>query len=247
MDRISLWLLLFSSLLFSSCSKRYQIEGRSSISLLDGRMLYLKVPVGNDLVNIDSAEVIHGSFQMAGRVDSTVVASLFMDNQNVMPVILEKGSIVITIENSKLHVQGTPLNNSLYDYIEQRNSLESHAYELERTESRMIMEGHSLEQVEIKMNEVRQSLLQQVTALNKSFIQKNYTNLLGPSLFLMVCEGYDSPVMPHFIKQILDEAPACFKENVQVQSYIDVVRSSMQDLRSESESLSGVYSSLVSH
>lgn len=240
-------LLLFSFLLFSSCAQHYTIEGSSSISLLDGRMLFLKVYAANGLVNIDSAEVIHGSFQMEGHVDSTVIASLFMDNRNIMPVVLEKGNIVITIENSKLQVGGTPLNTSLYEYIDKRNALDDHATELERNESRMIMEGHSMQEIEAKMNELRQEYIQHVNALNKSFIQKNYTNLLGPSLFLLASEGYDSPVMPHFLKQIIDEAPACFKENRLIKTYVESVRTTLRDMQEESESIPTTYSSFAPH
>ena len=59
-----LYFFLFCAVLFASCSKKYKIEGTSSVSLLDGKMLFIKVPAGDHWENIDSAEVIHGLFKM---------------------------------------------------------------------------------------------------------------------------------------------------------------------------------------
>ena len=71
-----LYFFLLCAMLCTSCSKKYKIEGTSSVSMLDGKMLFIKIPVGDKLVNIDSAEVIHGLFEMQGKVDSTVLASV---------------------------------------------------------------------------------------------------------------------------------------------------------------------------
>lgn len=63
-----LYFFLLCAILCASCSKKYKIEGTSSVSMLDGKMLFIKIPVGNQLMNIDSAEVIHGLFKMQGKV-----------------------------------------------------------------------------------------------------------------------------------------------------------------------------------
>ncbi|MGL4853034.1 MAG: DUF4369 domain-containing protein [Phocaeicola sp.] len=237
MKRNCLFILLLALLGFTSCSNCYEIEGRSSVSLLDGRMLFLKVAVGDKLVNIDSAEVVHGSFQMSGKIDSVVIASLYMDTRSIMPIVIEKGKIAISIDNTNIYAAGTPLNNSLYEYMEKRATIESSAYELERKESRMIMEGVSLQEIQSKMNKERQGVLQEMNALNKAFIQKNYTNLLGPSAFLMVCDGYERPILTNFLKQILEEAPSCFKENNQIRSYIEAARDYTRNQNEDSEVL----------
>ena len=136
-----LCLFIFCTIIFTSCGKKYKVEGISSVSLLDGKMLFIKVPSGNKLVNIDSAEVIHGLFKMKGKVDSTVIASLYMDDQCITPFVLEDGKITINIDNAGTTIKGTPLNNRLNDFILKKNSLDDRAYEVERLESRMIMDG----------------------------------------------------------------------------------------------------------
>ena len=55
---------LISVLVLTSCASGYSIEGSSSVSRLDGKMLFVKVPSGAQMVNVDSAEVVHGLFQM---------------------------------------------------------------------------------------------------------------------------------------------------------------------------------------
>ena len=59
-----------------SCASEYQIEGNSSVARLDGKLLFVKVPVDGKLINVDSAEVVHGLFEMQGEVDSAQIASL---------------------------------------------------------------------------------------------------------------------------------------------------------------------------
>ena len=93
------------------------------------------------MVKVDSAEVIHGIFKMEGVLDSSVIASLYMDDINIMPFVIEKGKIAINIDNARIVVSGTPLNDRLYDFVGKKTSLDDRAYELERKESRMIMDG----------------------------------------------------------------------------------------------------------
>ena len=71
------------------------------MSSLDGRMLFIKTLEDGKWVKIDSAEVIHGLFTMKGVVDSIMMATLYMDNEAIMPLVIEKGNIKITIANTQ--------------------------------------------------------------------------------------------------------------------------------------------------
>ena len=85
-----LFFSVVSLLAFTSCASEYKIEGSSSVSRLDGKMLFVKVPSGDRMLSIDSAEVIHGMFKMEGITDSTSMASLYMDDESIMPFVIEK-------------------------------------------------------------------------------------------------------------------------------------------------------------
>ncbi len=54
--------LMLLLVLFASCSRKYKVEGVSSVTSLDGKMLYLKTLRDGQWIAIDSAEVVHGLF-----------------------------------------------------------------------------------------------------------------------------------------------------------------------------------------
>jgi hypothetical protein len=51
------------------------------------------------------------------------MANLFMGDESIMPVVLEEGEITIKIDNASQSVGGTPLNDSLYKFIDKHNQL----------------------------------------------------------------------------------------------------------------------------
>ena len=84
-----LWFLLLALVLLASCADSYNITGSSNISTLDGRKLYLKVFTDNDFKKIDSCEVVHGAFSFSGKLDSVCMVNLFMDDESLLPLVLE--------------------------------------------------------------------------------------------------------------------------------------------------------------
>ena len=47
-----------------------------------------------------------------------------MDDEGIMPLVLEDGKIEVSISNTQLAAKGTLLNDRLYEFIEKRNALE---------------------------------------------------------------------------------------------------------------------------
>ena len=70
-----------------------------------------------------------------------------------------------------------------------------------------------------------------MNALAKEFIQKNYDNVLGPGVFIMLCSNFPYPVMTPLIEEIIEEAPDRFKNNSLVKDYVTVARSNMEKLK----------------
>ena len=104
---------LAASALLASCAGSYNVQGSSSISSLDGSKLYLKAVNDNELKNVDSCEVVHGQFHFSGTLDTVRMASLYMDDDVILPLVLEKGEITIRIDNASRNVDGTPFNKRL--------------------------------------------------------------------------------------------------------------------------------------
>lgn len=231
MSMNKLFFSVASVLAFTSCASEYKIEGSSSVSRLDGKMLFIKVPTGDRMLNVDSAEVVHGIFKMEGVADSAVIASLYMDDESIMPFVIEKGKIAINIDNTRIRVSGTPLNDKLYDFVGKKTSLDDRAYELERMESRMIMDGKSSDEIQHEMTIEREKLSEEMNTLAKDFIQQNYNNVLGPGVFIMLCNSFPYPVMTPLIEEIIDKAPDTFRDNPLVKEYVTIARSNMEKLK----------------
>lgn len=220
--------LLLLLVVFASCSRKYKIEGSSSVTSLDGKMLFLKTLQNGEWVAIDSAEVIHGLFKMNGPADSVVMVTIYMDGEGIMPLVLEKGKIEVSISNSQLLAKGTPLNDKLYEFIDKRNTMEIKIEELERKEARMVLDGANLEDVHAQLTKEGETLINDMNAYVKQFIIDNFENVLGPSVFMMMCSAMPYPVMTPQIEDIMRTAPQVFKESPLVKDFLSKAKENMQ-------------------
>ncbi|WP_320886826.1 DUF4369 domain-containing protein [Bacteroides clarus] len=220
------FLLLLVS--FSSCSRKYKIEGNSSVTSLDGKMLFLKTLQNGQWVTIDSSEVVHGLFSMKGCVDSVMMVTLYMDDEGIMPLVLENGEIEVSISNTQLTAKGTFLNNQLYEFIKKRNTLELQIEELDRKEARMVLDGANLEDVHKELEREGESLVKEMNSYVKQFITDNYENVLGPSVFMMMCSTLPYPIMTPQIEDIMRTAPLAFKRNEMVEDFLSKAKENMQ-------------------
>lgn len=219
---------LLALLLCASCSRGYRIEGQSSVTSLDGKMLYLKTLQDGDWVAVDSAEVIHGLFKMKGPVDSVRMVTLYMGDEGLMPLVLENGRIRVDIANVQMKAEGTPLNDKLYEFIDKRNALELAIEEVDRKEARMVLDGVALDDIHDQLQQESDSLVGAMNTYLKQFIADNYENVLGPSVFMMMCSTLPYPVMTPNIEAILKDAPASFKDNVLVKDYVSKAKENMK-------------------
>lgn len=219
---------LLALLLCASCSRGYRIEGQSSVTSLDGKMLYLKTLQDGDWVAVDSAEVIHGLFKMKGPVDSVRMVALYMGDEGLMPLVLENGHIRVDIANVQMKAEGTPLNDKLYEFIDKRNALELAIEEVDRKEARMVLDGVALDDIHDQLQQESDSLVGAMNTYLKQFIADNYENVLGPSVFMMMCSTLPYPVMTPNIEAILKDAPASFKDNVLVKDYVSKAKENMK-------------------
>lgn len=226
----SLMLLL---VLFASCSKRYKIDGKSSVTSLDGKMLYLKALQDGDWVTVDSAEVVHGLFKMKGAADSIRVVTLYMGDEGLMPLVLEDGRIRVNIANTQMEAEGTPLNDKLYDFIDKRNSMELAIEEVERKEARMVLDGVALDDIHGPLQQEADLLVRAMDTYVKDFIVENFENVLGTSVFMMMCSTLPYPVMTPAVEEIMKEAPLSFKEHVLVKDFISKAKENMKLLEEQ--------------
>ena len=207
---------------FVSCAESYSIQGASSVSSLDGSKLYLKAIKGGKLASIDSCEVVHGKFKFTGQLDTTLMASLFMDDQNIMPVVVEQGEIVIRIDDALQKVSGSPLNELLYDFLDKHNQLENRMNELSHRESQMLLDGIDEVTINEQLSLEAAIIAHQEDSLVTHFIIDNFDNVLGPGVFMMITSGYRYPVLTPQIEEIMSKATDTFKRDPYVSEYYRV-------------------------
>ena len=200
---------------------------------MEGKMLYLKVFQDTDLKNLDSCFVTHGKFTFSGNMDSTVMANLFIGNQSLMPVVIEGGNIVLKIDEVAQTVTGSPLNDSLYNFIQRKTQLDNQLAELPRREGRMVMDGMEHDEVVARLRLEAQQLNRESDALVTGFIKRNYNNVLGPGIFMIMTSEYAYPVLTPQIEELIMGAPDYFLNHPYVEQYLKVARENMEKLQQQ--------------
>lgn len=227
MNRI-LFALVSLATILSSCNSRYEVSGKSSFQDMDGSTVYARKFTDGEWITIDSAEVVHGKFSMNGRVDSVVLATLFIGSDALMPVVLEKGKIDVTISDTELTAKGTQLNDALYSFVERRNKFDEQLTALDRKETTMIMDGGDIDEIHRQLAEEEQQISAEMDEYVNKFISDNYENVLGPGIFMMLCSSLPYPIMTPQLEKIIDEAPYSFKMDSRVKSFVAAAKENMQ-------------------
>ncbi|MGN1376409.1 MAG: DUF4369 domain-containing protein [Prevotella sp.] len=217
MTRYFTALIIFAAL--TSCAGSYNIEGSSNVPTLDGRMLFLKVLENNEIKSVDSCDILHGKFHFTGTIDTMRMATLFMDDNGIMPLVLEKGDIQIKIDNTQQKVSGTPLNDRLTEFLEEYNRIIGEMNELQHQQDRAIMDGKDMDKVNAVLAEKADKLAGREDKLITTFITDNMDNILGPFCFYMVTSAYNVPQLSPWIDDIMSKATDTFKNDPYVKDY----------------------------
>ena len=225
-------LLAFATMaLMASCANSYNVQGSSSISSLDGSKLYLKAVKNNELKSIDSCDIVHGQFHFSGILDTVRMANLFMDDQSIMPVVLEEGEIVIKLDNAAQSVGGTPLNDKLYKFIDKHKQLDNRMSELSHRQSQMMLEGVDELTINEHLNAEAEKIAAEEDKLVTTFIVENFDNVLGPGVFMMITSGFNVPVLTPQIEDIMSKATDKFKNDPYVKEYYQVASENMAKMQ----------------
>lgn len=196
----------------TSCANSYNVEGSSSVSSLDGSKLYLKTVTDNELQSLDSCAVLHGEFHFSGVLDTVRMATLFMDNEGLLPVVLEKGDIRIKIDNAGQSVSGTPMNDRLYEFLDKHKQLANQMGELSHKQSQMLLDGIDEAVINETLSAEAAKITREEDRLVTTFIVDNFDNVLGPGVFMMITSGFRYPILTPQIEDIMSKATDKFKK-----------------------------------
>lgn len=204
----------------ASCSSSYNIQGTSDVQNLDGHMMYIKALQGNELKSIDSCDVLHGKFAFRGNIDTVKVGTLFINNEGVMPIVLEEGDITIKFNTAKQTCTGTFLNDKLNDFIEQYNQITSQVGDLSHQEAQAMMDGKDMNVVYRELQKKSNSLREEADSLITSFIEQNFDNVLGPFVFRMATDT-EVPMTNAWIDALMLKATDSFKNDRYVKEFME--------------------------
>lgn len=215
----SIILTIGAFLALTSCMNSYNVQGSSNVSTLDGRMLYLKVLKNNEFKNIDSCDVVHGQFHFHGSMDSVRMANIFMEDEQLMPIVLENGDITVKVDDTQMVASGTPLNEKLFAFLQDYNKVLGEQADLVHRHDQAIMDGRDMGEVirQLQDDELRLTAMQD--SLVTAFVTQNYDNVLGPGVFFLVTIGYQYPELTPWIEDIMSKATDNFKNDSYVKDF----------------------------
>jgi hypothetical protein len=190
------------------------------VSRLDGSKLYLKILKDKSLKDLDSCEVIHGKFHFSGTLDTVQLASLYMDDQSLMPLVVEKGDISVTIDNGQQKVSGSPLNEILYDFLDKHTRLQNQMLELDHRYSQMLLDGIDEAEIDKTLTAEAAVIAQQEDSLVSGFVEDNFNNVLAPFIFVQMASSVPQ------VEHIMSKAPDAFKNNPMVVEFYKSVTES---------------------
>ena len=224
----------------ASCANSYDISGTSNVSTLDGRMLYLKILENNDFKNVDSCDVVHGQFHFQGSVDSMKMANIFMDDDLVLPLVLESGSITVKLDDTQQVVSGTPMNDKLFGFFKKYQQIQNQLRELVHKHDQAIMNGSDMVAVNKQLNEESIRLSEQEDKLITSFVTDNFNNVLGPGVFFLVTMGNQYPMLSPWIEDIMSKATDYFKNDPYGKDYYKKAQENQEIMNGTRDAQSGM-------
>lgn len=217
-------LIVTALLMFTACSKQYNIDGNSSLSCLDGQKLYLRVTKFNETqhhtIDLDSCYVVHGRFSFGGSVDSIAMAEVYMGDERLMPIVLEGGELLMQVDNYGQTVTGGPLNERLTEFLRRRSRYDNELWELDRMASKLLYTGKSMPEVIAELEPKRKDLIKKIEDMEVKFVLDNSTNALGPGYFLQMAHQMVFPTMTEPLQRIVDKAPIDFFRSPGVRHFL---------------------------
>ncbi len=217
-------------LVVAACKDKVAVTGSTTLPVLEGRMMSLRIYRDGELAVLDSARVIHGRFTFDAPVDSVVMASLFLGDESVMPVVLDGSPVEIIITDSDHRATGSELNDTLYSFIRRKRVIDEQLAQLPHRESQMILEGKDHDEILAQLNSEAAELGAQNDALVTSFIKEHMDDVLGPGVFMIATSGLPYPYMTPQIEEMITFASDYFKNNAYVRDWVRMARENAEKM-----------------
>lgn len=168
------------------------------------------------------------------------MVNLFMDDESIMPLVLEEGNVQIHIDHAEQSVTGTPLNDTLYAFIHEKSRIDNQIAELSHKESQMIMDGMDHDEILRILSEQAARLNQKNDSLVIGFISRNFDNVLGPGVFMILTSSFPYPIITPQIDSLMSISTPYFQNNSYVKEYMKLAKENMELMKERQEAGLGI-------
>jgi len=159
------------------------------------------------------------------------MAFLFLDEQSVMPLVLERETpLTMKLDENENKVEGSALNDTLFAFIRRKAVLDEQLAALPHRESRMILDGYDHEEIIMQLRHEAAVLNAQEDELVMRFIKDNMDNVLAPGIFMVVTSSLPPMLNPQ-IEELITLASPQFLNDAYVQEFLRVAHENMEKLR----------------
>lgn len=226
-------------LLLASCASNYSynVDGSLNTSRLDGRKLFLKTLNDNVFESTDSNDVLHGAFHFKGTIDSARIAGIFMEDEFLMPLILESGNINVNVDDLGVNVTGTALNENLFAFLKEHDKLRGEIEDLSNLPIQAILNGESEEDAWKEAARMEVMLNSRLDSLVTTTISDNFENVLAPTVFFIVTMSDPYPMQSPWIDYIMSKATDNFKQDPYVKIYCEKAKENMSIMNGMKEEM----------
>ena len=196
----------------ANCNGKYEIEGHTQL-LPDGTTLFLQKLTGQQFEIVDSTVVRNGAFTFEGDQTEPAIAILVPRDERAsqyppLLLALEPGTIEVTFD-SVTHLSGTPLNDRLQVYEEQRQTFDSHIQEITRLYLKDYLAGQLTDSTFGKLKKEFERAQKGLETLTRNYIAENTDNVTSVYLFLQNSFLFS----PEEQRTLIAEAAPVFKKN----------------------------------
>ena len=99
----------------------------------------------------------------------------------------------------------------------------------------MIMDGLEHDVILAELNREAAALSKSSDSLVVDFISRNFNNVLGPGVFMILTSAFPYPIITPQIDSLMEMASDYFKSDAYVSEYISVARENMDLMLSKQE------------
>lgn len=151
-----------------------------------------------------------------------------MDDEFILPIVIESGDIVVKLNNTQMNVNGTPLNDSLMVFLKKYNQLKGREAELVHRHDQAIMDGEDMRVVTEQLSLEANLIANEEDSLVTAFVTQNLDNVLGPGVFFMMTAGFQYPELTPWVEYIMSKATDYFKNDPYVKDYYQKAQENQQ-------------------